>query len=277
MLLPSGSDTVREFLSHGTQFGPWSQSTFLKKNNWRREWDSNPRAPCRATRFRGELFRPLRHLSTKVDGLATLVKRGLPLPQTAEKVLEYLTTLVLQNATRNIWMMIPQIRSQKLRFRHHGSALWIPSAEIQVGESRQHDSPRAHGTRLQCDIDVAFEKSPTAESTARLFDGHHLGVRNRAFPRLPPIVRSRHHPLLLVDHDAPDWHFPVLESPIRLLQCLAHVILRVRFLLQIDALSHDAPYTFCPCFGLSPTTFAETVSSRMMSDCNCGSKYWAFT
>lgn len=31
---------------------------------WRREWDSNPRAPCGATRFRDELFRPLRHLST---------------------------------------------------------------------------------------------------------------------------------------------------------------------------------------------------------------------
>ena len=31
---------------------------------WRRGWESNPRARfCQATRFRGGLFRPLRHLS----------------------------------------------------------------------------------------------------------------------------------------------------------------------------------------------------------------------
>ena len=43
-----------------------SDKTFAPSDTektWRREWDSNPRAPCGATRFRGELFRPLRHLS----------------------------------------------------------------------------------------------------------------------------------------------------------------------------------------------------------------------
>src|SRR6267142_1217743 len=35
---------------------------------WRRGWESNPRARfCQATRFRGGLFRPLRHLSAVAE------------------------------------------------------------------------------------------------------------------------------------------------------------------------------------------------------------------
>jgi hypothetical protein len=35
-----------------------------KEKKWRRGWDLNPRARfCQATRFRGGLFQPLRHLS----------------------------------------------------------------------------------------------------------------------------------------------------------------------------------------------------------------------
>src|SRR5207302_8840731 len=42
-------------------FGYWIEK---KKVSWRRGWDSNPRARFwQATRFRGGLFQPLRHLS----------------------------------------------------------------------------------------------------------------------------------------------------------------------------------------------------------------------
>jgi hypothetical protein len=40
----------------------------LKTKEWRRGWDLNPRARfCQATRFRGGLFQPLRHLSGSRD------------------------------------------------------------------------------------------------------------------------------------------------------------------------------------------------------------------
>ena len=41
----------------------WGVPDRLLKKNWRRGWDSNPRLSFPNTRFRGELFRPLRHLS----------------------------------------------------------------------------------------------------------------------------------------------------------------------------------------------------------------------
>ena len=42
---------------------------------WRRGWDSNPRARfCQATRFRGGLFQPLRHLSARYIILASTDK-----------------------------------------------------------------------------------------------------------------------------------------------------------------------------------------------------------
>jgi hypothetical protein len=39
----------------------------LHSVTWRREWDSNPRDAFTPTRFRGELLRPLGHLSTHGD------------------------------------------------------------------------------------------------------------------------------------------------------------------------------------------------------------------
>ena len=40
------------------------ESNPSKTNKWRRGWDSNPRLSFPNTRFRGELFQPLRHLSS---------------------------------------------------------------------------------------------------------------------------------------------------------------------------------------------------------------------
>ena len=40
------------------------------KTRWRRGWDSNPRLSFPNTRFRGELFRPLRHLSAFYSSLS---------------------------------------------------------------------------------------------------------------------------------------------------------------------------------------------------------------
>ena len=45
------------------------------KRKWRRGWDLNPRSSFPDTRFRGELFQPLRHLSAKKYSKAVMVSQ----------------------------------------------------------------------------------------------------------------------------------------------------------------------------------------------------------
>ncbi len=154
MLLPSGPDTVREFSPHGTQFGSWSKDAYVlspvgtaactnrawRNLQWRREWDSNPRAPCRATRFRGELFRPLRHLSAVYARSARkLRKKSLSIiPHSSARMPPVILVddSRARSETARSWSQLRRLLDQSHRRRHAGSrASMMAPAHIGQGSS----------------------------------------------------------------------------------------------------------------------------------------------
>src|ERR1700680_4231368 len=79
-ILRKAKDAAKSVLirAENTDFRSLQQIQRKTKTGWRRWWDLNPRARfCQATRFRGGLFQPLRHLSTRRDSQLNKRSGGL--------------------------------------------------------------------------------------------------------------------------------------------------------------------------------------------------------
>src|SRR5438105_9728275 len=114
----------------------------------RRGWDSNPRARFwQATRFRGGLFQPLRHLSpegslTEAHFFSNPARAGRAgLPSCGKKTLHRPRAFFGEHAVDNFDAVVERRMAEDRKARVHGAALGVVATVDEPGDSRMdHDS-----------------------------------------------------------------------------------------------------------------------------------------
>ncbi len=82
------------------------------------------------------------------------------------------------------------------------SPLWVVTAEDYLGDAGQYDSPHAHRTRLEGDIQDSFKKPPRTKFSGGFSDGNQLGVSCRVLTGFTQVMGAGNDSVTLYDNAA---------------------------------------------------------------------------
>ena len=103
-----------------------------------------------------------------------------------------------------------------------GTHLFVFRGKVEPAKTRQRYGSRTHGTRLQCDVEIATDKPLAAEDPCRGTDDKHFRVRGRILQLERAIAGAGENGTAAIDDCRTDRHLAARGGSLRLVEGKQH-------------------------------------------------------
>lgn len=144
--------------------------------------------------------------------------------QLPEEILQQHCRFALADAAVKLGPVVARALRENARAVFHAAPFGIARPPIEAAQARERDRLRAHGTRLERDVEIeAVEPCLPTRCRGRA-DRQHFGVRGRVAVALDAVVGGGHDRAgVRIDHDGADRHFARLGGLFCLVEGQFHI------------------------------------------------------
>lgn len=103
-----------------------------------------------------------------------------------------------------------------------GTHLFVFRSKVEPAQARQRHGCRAHGTWLQCDVEIAADKPFAAKNICRGPDDKHFSVRGRILQLKRAVAGAGENGAAAIDDCRTDRHLAARGGSLRLVEGKQH-------------------------------------------------------